>query len=264
MNDSEKLVVCIGKGASMDAAAALAKHVGAPLCDTPGEALTLRIDGDGLSLCGYGMTFHGDFTQMLHRITHGRLPHEMLARLSKTHVPHPIAVDATAGMGEDSLLLAACGYEVTLYEQNPVIAALLQDALHRAKSHPVLRPIVERMHPVEGDSTLWMPKMSDAPTLVYLDPMFPARQKSGQIHKKLQLIQKLFRNRRQILFFQRMEHHHLIQPAHQLRAEICFSLRNGQLFLPFKGSFLPAKPQRCPLPRQLPCAQIGGEQNDAV
>ena len=191
MNDSEKLVVCIGKGASMDAAAALAKHIGAPLCDTPGEALTLRIDGDGLSLCGCGMTFRGDFTQMLHRITHGRLPHEMLARLSKTHVPHPTAVDATAGMGEDSLLLAACGYEVTLYEQNPVIAALLQDALHRAKSHPVLRPIVERMHPVEGDSTLWMPKMSDAPTLVYLDPMFPARQKSGLIHKKLQLIQKL-------------------------------------------------------------------------
>ena len=109
MNDSEKLVVCIGKGASMDAAAALAKHIGAPLCDTPGEALTLRMDGDGLSLCGYGMTFRGDFTQMLHRITHGRLPHEMLARLSKTHVPHPTAVDATAGMGEDSLLLAGSG-----------------------------------------------------------------------------------------------------------------------------------------------------------
>ncbi|MGN0635847.1 MAG: class I SAM-dependent methyltransferase [Acutalibacteraceae bacterium] len=191
MNDSEKLVVCMGKGASKDAAIALAEHIGAPLCDTPGEALTLRMDGDGLSLCGYGMTFRGDFTQMLYRITHGRLPHEMLARLSKTDVPHPTAVDATAGMGEDSLLLAACGYEVTLYEQNPVIAALLQDALHRAKSHPDLRPIVERMHPVEGDSTLWMPKMSDAPTLVYLDPMFPARQKSGLIHKKLQLIQKL-------------------------------------------------------------------------
>ena len=42
------------------------------------------------------------------------------------------AVDATAGFGEDSLLLAAAGYNVELYEYDPVIAALLRDALRRA------------------------------------------------------------------------------------------------------------------------------------
>ena len=45
------------------------------------------------------------------------------------------AIDATAGMGEDAFLLAAQGYEVTLYEQNPVIAALLKDAIRRAKKN---------------------------------------------------------------------------------------------------------------------------------
>lgn len=35
--------------------------------------------------------------------------------------------------GEDAFLLAAQGYEVTLYEQNPVVAVLLKDALRRAK-----------------------------------------------------------------------------------------------------------------------------------
>lgn len=101
------------------------------------------------------------------------------------------AVDATAGMGEDAILLAAAGYEVTLMEQNPVIAALLKDALRRARRHPVLSPIVARMTLCEGNSIDLMPRLGFEPELIYLDPMFPARQKSGLINKKLQLIQKL-------------------------------------------------------------------------
>ena len=82
---------------------------------------------------------------MLHRVTHGRLQHEMLVRASKSEKPGRKAIDATAGMGEDGFLLAAQGYEVTLYEQNPVIAVLLKDALRRAKKHPVLKEIAARM-----------------------------------------------------------------------------------------------------------------------
>ena len=37
------------------------------------------------------------------------------------------AVDATAGLGEDAFLLAGAGFQVNLYERNPVIAALLYD-----------------------------------------------------------------------------------------------------------------------------------------
>lgn len=191
MSDKEKLVVCMGKGAQKDAAEALARRVGAPLSDTPGKELTLKIDAGGVALIGYGLTFRGDFEQMLHRITEGRLQHEMLVHVAKTKDECPKAIDATAGMGEDSLLLAACGYEVTLFEQNAVIAALLKDALRRAKKHSVLKPIVERMHLIEGNSIEWMARQIDSVDLIYLDPMFPARQKSGLINKKLQLIQKL-------------------------------------------------------------------------
>lgn len=191
MNDFDKLVVCMGKGAQRDAAQALAKRVGAPLTDEPGKQLTLLIDSSGVSLTGYGLTFQGDFEQMLHRLTEGRLQHEMLVHVSKTKNPHPKAIDATAGMGEDAILLAASGYDVTLFEQNPVIAALLKDAMRRARKKPVLGEIMERMHLVEGNSIELMPKMIDDWDLIYLDPMFPARQKSGLINKKLQLIQKL-------------------------------------------------------------------------
>ena len=60
---------------------------------------------------------------MLHRVTNGRLQHEMLVRAAKSEKEGRKAIDATAGMGEDAFLLAAQGYEVTLYEQNPVVTA---------------------------------------------------------------------------------------------------------------------------------------------
>lgn len=193
LSDKKKsLVVCMGKGAQKDAAVSLANRVGAPLVRKPGDGLTLLIDGKGVSLTGYGLSYQGDFEDtMLHRVTEGRLAHEMLVHVAKTKEERPKAIDATAGMGEDSLLLAACGYEVTMYEQNPVIAALLKDALRRAKKHPVLKEIVGRMQLVEGNSIELLPKLMDKPDLIYLDPMFPPRQKSGLIGKKLQLIQKL-------------------------------------------------------------------------
>ncbi len=189
---SDKLVVCMGKGAQKDLAASLANKMNVPLVEKPGEELTLLVDSKGVSLCGFGLSYQGCFDdQMLRRVSDGRLQHEMLVRVTKTKEEHPKAIDATAGMGEDSFLLAAAGYEVTMYEQNPVIGALLKDALRRAKKHPQLKPIVERMHLIEGNSIELLANQIDKPHVIYLDPMFPQRQKTGLINKKLQLIQKL-------------------------------------------------------------------------
>ena len=191
MSQGEKLVIFAGEGASADAVSALSRRVGAPVSERMGEELTLVLDRDGLSLVGYGLTLRGDFEEMLRRLTNGRLSHEMLVKLAKTAAPHPTAVDATAGMGEDALLLAAAGYEVTLFEQDAVIAALLRDTMTRARKHPVLGEIVARMTLIEGNSIAGMASLEKAPDIIYLDPMFPARRKSGLINKKLQLLQKL-------------------------------------------------------------------------
>ena len=43
-----------------------------------GEELTVVFDSKGVSLTGYGLTYQGDFENMLHRVTNGRLQHEML------------------------------------------------------------------------------------------------------------------------------------------------------------------------------------------
>ncbi len=185
------LVIYMGKGAAEDVAVALSKKVNAPIVKEPGDDLTLLLDSSGLSLVGYGLQYKGDFEDdMLRRVTDGRLQHELLVHVAKTKQESPKAIDATAGMGEDAFLLAASGYEVTLFERNPVIAALLRDAMRRAKKNSILKEIISRMHLVEGNSIQLMSEQSNI-DVIYLDPMFPARQKSGKINKKLQLIQKL-------------------------------------------------------------------------
>lgn len=172
-------------------AEAFARRIGAEISEKPGPKLTILFHAKGVSLTGYGLSYQGDFENMLHRVTNGRLQHEMLIRAAKSDKPGRKAIDATAGMGEDAFLLAAQGYEVTLFEQNPVIAVLLKDALRRAKKHPVLKDIASRMNLVQDNSVEGMSKLLDPVDVIYLDPMFPARQKSSLINKKLQLIQKL-------------------------------------------------------------------------
>ena len=185
------IVVYLGKGGQREMAESFSRKNQVPMAEKMGDQLTLVFDASGVSLTGFGLTYRGDFENMLHRVTQGRLAHEMLVRAAKSEKEGLRAIDATAGMGEDSFLLAAYGYQVTLCEQNPVIAALLKDAIRRARKNQELKEIAGRMELMQGDSIDFLNKQVDPVDLIYLDPMFPKRQKSGLINKKLQLIQKL-------------------------------------------------------------------------
>lgn len=156
--------------------------------------LELREGAAGLALAGDGMELTCDLARLLPRLRPDRLGRELLVRAARVRgVAAPTAVDATAGLGEDSLLLAASGFTVTMYEKDPVIAALLQDALDRAANDPQLSAIVERMTLVEGDSVAALRAMGAAPDVVFLDPMFPERTKSAAVKKKFQLLHRLER-----------------------------------------------------------------------
>lgn len=217
--ESPVTVLCVD-GDSLDRAQGLSDRLGAPLAvdgaDFPSRhfeqgphlsgaafipepgRLYLKVSRDGLSLMRDGMELRPDFAEMLPRIKQGALQREMLVKAARVKgVEAPRAVDATAGLGEDSLLLAAAGFTVTLCEADPVIAALLADALARASAHEVLGPIVERMHLVAGDSRITLERAGAStgaqPDVVYLDPMFPGRTKSAAVKKKFQLIHGLER-----------------------------------------------------------------------
>ena len=75
---SNKVTVYIGKGGQREMAEAFARRTGAPVLEKPGEELIVVFDSKGVSLTGYGLTYQGDFENMLHRVTNGRLQHEML------------------------------------------------------------------------------------------------------------------------------------------------------------------------------------------
>lgn len=153
-------------------------------------ALVLR--EEGLTLVGGGLEVRGDFERLLPRLRRDRIGRELLVRAARVRgVPFPWAVDATAGLGDDSLLLAAAGFRVTLFERDPAIAALLRDAMERARHVPELADAVARMELVEGDSVEGLRGLHSSPDVVLLDPMFPERRKSAAVKKKLQLIQQL-------------------------------------------------------------------------
>ena len=157
------------------------------------DELNLIRDEQGLALVSEGQVLRGDFTRMLPRIKGSKLASELLVKAAKIKNPEGelTAVDATAGLGEDSLLLAAAGFSVKMFERNPVVYQLLQDALDRALQDPELAPIAARMEAVNADSVEGMKNLDASPDVILLDPMFPARQKSALVKKKLQMIQKL-------------------------------------------------------------------------
>lgn len=159
----------------------------------PSSELTLKLDSDGLALHSGSQVLKGDFTRMLPRLKRSNLANELLVRAARIKNPTaPLtAIDATAGLGEDSLLLAAAGFHVTLYERNPIIFELLYDAWKRAANIPELAEIAARMQILHGDSIDAMKHLEMPPDVILLDPMFPERQKSALVKKKLQMIQKL-------------------------------------------------------------------------
>lgn len=148
---------------------------------------------NGLELSNGSMSLQVDFTNLLPRLKQGNLAHELLVRAAKIKNPGaPLeAIDATAGLGEDSLLLAAAGFHVRMYEKDPRVAALLKDAMSRASENSELAQYIERMELEEVDSRLGLADLLYTPDIIYLDPMFPARRKSAAVKKKFQLMHQL-------------------------------------------------------------------------
>ena len=156
--------------------------------------LELTGKSEGLTLTDGTMELRADFARMLPRLKQGRLQQELLVKAARTKgIERPWAIDATAGFGEDSLLLAAAGFTVDLYEQDCVIAALLKDALDRAADDPALATAVARMRLHAGEDSI--AGLRHTAELIgqgeLAVPMFPGRTKSAAVKKKFQLLHHL-------------------------------------------------------------------------
>lgn len=149
---------------------------------------------EGLTLTNGAMELRADFTRMVPRISPNKVHQELLVKAAKIKgVPTEelLVVDATAGLGEDSLLLAAAGFSVMMFERDKTIAALLEDGLARAAHDERLSSLVARMTLRKEDSIAALASGSMHADVILLDPMFPARTKSASVKKKFQLIHGL-------------------------------------------------------------------------
>lgn len=88
-------------------------------------------------------------------------------------------LDATAGLGGDAGTLAAAGRQVTLVERNPVLAAVLEDALRRWRDGGVVA--AARMRLVVADARAYL--AAARADVVFLDPMYPEPVGGGRARK---------------------------------------------------------------------------------
>ncbi|PWI32985.1 16S rRNA methyltransferase [Vibrio albus] len=112
----------------------------------------------------------------------------------------PTVLDATAGLGRDAFVLASLGCNVQMIERNPVVAALLDDGLKRAKLDPDIGGWVsERMSLLHASSHDALEQLTQQasfvrPDVVYLDPMYPHpenKKKSALVKKEMRVFQSL-------------------------------------------------------------------------
>lgn len=129
-----------------------------------------------------------------HRLLFGGGKGQDLAKAIGLHkLKVPQVVDATAGLGREAFVLASLGCHITLLERSPIMHALLVDGLKRASDtdNPQLQAIISRMHLEHADALSWLEAPSFKPDVVYLDPMFPERQKSSLVQKEMRCLHEV-------------------------------------------------------------------------
>lgn len=102
----------------------------------------------------------------------------------------PHVLDATAGLGRDAFVLASLGCKVTLMERMPVVAALLDNGIDRAQLSNEVNDIANNMQLIHASSIDNM-SLAQQPDVVYLDPMYPHREKSAAVKKEMRVFQSL-------------------------------------------------------------------------
>ena len=123
----------------------------------------------------------------------GQINNDEISRL-------PTVIDATAGMGGDSYVLASLGFKVQMLERSPIVAALLKDALQRAQqtiqengegfSTDICQSIAN-LSLCNADSAQYLLEQKPDIDVIYMDPMYPEKKKKAAAKKEMQALQQL-------------------------------------------------------------------------
>lgn len=102
----------------------------------------------------------------------------------------PMIIDATAGLGRDSFLLASLGAQVILIERSDTMHSLLADGMERAaREGGEFQDIISRMTLLKGDAKDLLPELSGDAILI--DPMHPPRKNSALVKQELRQVREI-------------------------------------------------------------------------
>lgn len=127
----------------------------------------------------------------------------LIRALGKLEDRLPTVLDATAGLGGDSFVMASLGFQVTMLERDPFVSALLKDALIRAQKFQLfnqdeeskqIAEILQRLTLITQNSIDYLNEMGQQPKelrpeTVYLDPMYPEKKKKSATKKEMAVLQ---------------------------------------------------------------------------
>ncbi|MEY4617537.1 MAG: hypothetical protein RJB66_2497 [Pseudomonadota bacterium] len=117
---------------------------------------------------------------------------ELLCRACGWHLGMRDVLDLTAGLGVDSIMLAQAGYQVTAIERNPLLALLLRWA-HRGieQNEAKVFDYKKRLCFNFGEAQSYLHEASQLPSVIYYDPMYPAKKKAALPSKEMQVLREI-------------------------------------------------------------------------
>ena len=137
-----------------------------------------------------------DAPEFLYRLQHASRRSELILRAVKAKAGLKV-LDCTAGLGREAFLLAYKGCQVTMLERSRALATMLADAIARAAQLEELADTTQRLHLCRTDARHRLRSLA-APIapgnaqydVIYIDPMFPGREKSALVKGEMQLLQR--------------------------------------------------------------------------
>lgn len=177
------------------------------LSDISTQPILVLDDKDKLSWLSNGLSIAPEWDKLQRRVVSAGRKSELLLQATKITSDSQV-VDATAGFGHDSLILASTGAQVMMLEQQPLMALLLLAEQQRMSLQPNWQKIMSRLHIINTDALSYFAELkAESVTsnnkmidVVYLDPMFPEDSyqdsktgKGAKVGKLMQALHQLAR-----------------------------------------------------------------------
>nr|WP_313975365.1 class I SAM-dependent methyltransferase [uncultured Psychrobacter sp.] len=176
------------------------------------QPILLLDEKNKLSWLSDGLSVAPEWDKLQRRVVSAGRKSELLLQAAKITAGSTV-IDATAGFGHDSLILASTGAQVIMLEEQPLIALLLLAEQQRMRALPNWQKLMRRLQIINTDALSYFESMDFADSsngstadshqtidVIYLDPMFPEDSyqdsktgKGAKVGKHMQALHQLAR-----------------------------------------------------------------------